>query len=155
MDMTGETRLNASREKVWAALNDADVLGRAIPGCEEINKLSDTEMTARVQVKIGPIKARFNGKVMLGDLVPPESYRISGEGQGGIAGFAKGAADVMLEAVGPEETILRYKVHATVGGKIAQLGSRLIDATAKKMAAEFFDKFGAIVNGDGEAAPQA
>lgn len=155
MDMTGETRLSASREKVWAALNDADVLGRSIPGCEEITKLSDTEMTARVQVKIGPIKARFNGKVMLSDLVPPESYKISGEGQGGIAGFAKGAADVALEAVGPEETILRYKVHATVGGKIAQLGSRLIDATAKKMAAEFFDKFGAIVNGGGTAPPRA
>src|SRR5512134_1018921 len=144
MDFTGEYRIAAPREAVWRALNDPDVLARAIPGCESIEKLSDTEFTARVAAKIGPVSARFGGKVTLSDLDPPNGYRISGEGQGGGAGFAKGGATVKLEA-DADATILRYTVNANVGGKLAQIGSRLIDATARKMAEEFFSRFAEIV----------
>lgn len=145
MIMQGEQRIAASREVVWAALNDADVLKAAIPGCQEIVKLSDTEMTAKVKLKVGPISATFNGKVTLADLDPPNGYTISGEGAGGVAGFAKGGAQVRLVEEGPETTLLTYDVKADVGGKIAQLGSRLIDATAKKLAGEFFDNFADVV----------
>ena len=153
MDMTGETTLNASREKVWAALNDAAVLRDAIPGCQELEKVSDTEFTATVVTKVGPVKAKFSGRVHLTDINAPAGYTINGEGQGGIAGFAKGGADVALEAVGPEQTILRYVVKAQVGGKLAQLGGRLIDSTAKKLAGQFFERFGQIVSGAAPAAP--
>jgi carbon monoxide dehydrogenase subunit G len=149
MDMTGEVRLPAPRETVWRALNDPDVLKQAIPGCEEIQKLSDTEMTARVAAKVGPVSARFTGKVTLSDLDPPNGYTISGEGQGGVAGFAKGGAQVSLKD-DTGGTMLSYKVNAQVGGKLAQIGSRLIDATARKMADEFFTRFAAAV---GAAAP--
>jgi uncharacterized protein len=149
MDMTGEVRLPAPRETVWRALNDPDVLRQAIPGCEEIQKLSDTEMTARVSAKVGPVSARFTGKVTLSDLDPPNGYTISGEGQGGVAGFAKGGAQVSLKD-DTGGTMLSYKVNAQVGGKLAQIGSRLIDATARKMADEFFTRFAAAV---GAAAP--
>jgi len=146
MDMTGERRIAAPRLTVWRALNDAEVLKQAIPGCEEIDKTSDTEFTAKVTAKVGPVKARFGGKVTLSDLDPPNGYRISGEGQGGGAGFAKGGAEVRLESVdGGAATVLRYKVHATVGGKLAQIGSRLIEGTARKMADDFFDRFAAAV----------
>lgn len=145
MKMQGEQRIAASREVVWAALNDADVLKAAIPGCQEIEKTSDTEMTAKVKLKIGPMSATFGGKVTLSDLDPPNGYTISGEGSGGVAGFAKGGAVVRLVEEGPEMTLLTYDVKADVGGKIAQLGSRLIDATAKKLAGEFFDKFADVV----------
>ena len=149
MDMTDSRRIAAPREVVWAALNDPDVLKQCIPGCETIEKTSDTEMTAKVTLKIGPVKATFNGKVTLSDLDPPNGYTISGEGAGGAAGHAKGGAKVSLEAAegeeGAEETILHYDVKAQVGGKIAQLGGRLIDATAKKLAGEFFTKFGEVV----------
>jgi uncharacterized protein len=144
MEMTGERRLPAPREVVWAALNDSEVLKQSIPGCEEIQKLSDTEMTARVAAKVGPVSAKFTGNVVLSDLDPPAGYTISGEGKGGVAGFAKGGAKVRLEPDG-DGTIMRYEVSASVGGKLAQIGARLIDATAKKMADDFFSRFAAIV----------
>ncbi|MEP9349156.1 carbon monoxide dehydrogenase subunit G [Xanthobacter sp. KR7-225] len=151
MDMTGEQRIPAPREAVWRALNDPEVLKACIPGCQELNKLSDTEMTATVVLKVGPVSARFQGAVTLLDLDPPKSYRISGEGQGGVAGFAKGDAKVSLEEDGAE-TILRYQVEAQVGGKLAQLGARLIDATAKQMSGAFFKRFGQEVLARQEAA---
>lgn len=147
MDMTGEITLPASREAVWRALNDPAVLKDAIPGCQALEKVSDTEFTATVVTKVGPIKARFTGRVMLTDIVAPVGYTISGEGQGGIAGFAKGGANVALEAVDPNQTTLRYEVKAQVGGKIAQLGARLIDSTARKLSAQFFARFAGIVTG--------
>ncbi len=142
MDMTGEERIDAPLETVWLALNDADVLRQVIPGCETLEKLSDTEMEATVTLRIGPIKARFQGAVELVNLQPPHSYTIKGEGKGGVVGFAKGGADVQLRPDGPGATILTYTVKADVGGKIAQLGSRLIDSTARKLAAQFFSRFG-------------
>ncbi len=141
MDMTGEYRIPAPREKVWAALNDPAVLKASLPGCESLEMASDHEFAATVIAKVGPVKAKFNGNVTLLNLSPPESYTISGEGKGGAAGFAKGGADVKLTEVSANETILTYTAKADVGGKLAQLGSRLIDATAKKMADEFFDNF--------------
>jgi len=152
MDMTGEVRLPAPRETVWRALNDPEILKQSIPGCEEIQKLSDTEMTARVAAKVGPVSARFSGKVTLSDLDPPNGYTISGEGQGGVAGFAKGGAQVSLKD-DSGGTMLSYKVNAQVGGKLAQIGSRLIDATARKMADEFFTRFAGAVSA--AAAPSA
>ena len=140
MDMTGERRIEAPRQTVWRALNDPVVLKASIPGCESLEKLSDTDMKATAAVKIGPISARFSGAVHLADLDPPNGYTISGEGQGGVAGFAKGGAKVHLDDAGTG-TLLRYEVHAQVGGKIAQLGARLIDASAKQMADAFFDRF--------------
>jgi carbon monoxide dehydrogenase subunit G len=153
MDMTGERRIPASRETVWQALNDPDVLRASIPGCESLEKLSDTDMKATAAVKIGPISARFNGAVQLSDIDPPNGYTIGGEGQGGVAGFAKGGAKVRLEDAG-SDTLLRYEVHAQVGGKIAQLGARLIDATAKQMADNFFDRFSAQLTPPAQAAEQ-
>ena len=143
MDMKGEYRIPAPRAAVWAALNDVDVLKAAIPGCDSINRLSDTEIEATVTAKIGPVKASFKGLVTLSDIDPPNGYTIRGEGKGGPAGFAKGGAKVRLVDVG-SETILSYKVDASVGGKIAQIGARLIDSTAKKLADEFFAKFSAL-----------
>jgi len=147
MEMTGEYRISAPRETVWRALNDPAVLKQAIPGCEEIEKLSDTEMTAKVVAKVGPVSAKFGGKVTLSDLDPPNGYKISGEGTGGAVGFAKGGAVVKLT---PDETgqgtILTYTVNAAVGGKLAQIGARLIDGTARKLADEFFGKFSALVS---------
>lgn len=144
MDMSGEQRIPAPRDVVWQALNDPAVLKLCIPGCQDLVKSSDTQMTARVVLKVGPVSARFEGAVTLSDLDPPNSYRISGEGQGGMAGFAKGEARVDLEADG-EETLLRYQVEAQVGGKLAQLGARLIDATAKQMSTAFFKRFAAEI----------
>ena len=152
MDMQGSARIEAPIDQVWEGLNDPDVLRQAIPGCESLEKTGDDEMSARVVLKIGPIKAKFDGTVRLSNLDPPNGYTISGEGKGGMAGFAKGSADVTLVEDGAEATILTYTVKAEVGGKIAQLGSRLIDSTAKKLAAEFFAKFGAVVCGEGAEA---
>jgi carbon monoxide dehydrogenase subunit G len=143
----GEERIAASVQKVWQALNDADMLKACIPGCETLEKKSDTELAAIVVLKIGPIKARFAGEVMLKNLNPPHSYTIEGEGKGGIAGFAKGGADVNLTEEGPDVTLLKYAAKADVGGKIAQLGSRLITSTSKKLAGEFFSTFNARVSG--------
>lgn len=144
MDMNGSQRIEASRETVYAALNDVEILRQCIPGCESIEKTSENEMTAKVTLKIGPVKASFTGKVTLSDFDPPNGYTISGEGSGGAAGFAKGGAKVTLVADG-DATILNYDVDAQIGGKLAQLGGRLIDATAKKLAGDFFEKFSTIV----------
>ncbi len=142
--MTGERRIPAPRGKVWDALNDPAILKASIPGCDSLEKTSDHEMKASASVKIGPISARFAGRVELSDIDPPNGYTISGEGQGGVAGFAKGGAKVALADDGPD-TLLTYNVNAQVGGKIAQLGARLIDASAKQMADAFFDRFTAIL----------
>jgi len=146
MEMTGEYRIPAPRETVWAALNDPVVLQSCIPGCESLERGAENEFKATVRAKVGPVSARFSGKVTLSDFDPPKSYRISGEGQGGAAGFAKGGAVVNLEEDGAG-TILRYTADAQVGGKLAQIGSRLIDGTAKKLADEFFEAFAAKVGG--------
>lgn len=150
MKMADSQRIVAPRETVWAALNDPEVLRLSIPGCEVLEKTSDTEMEATVRLKVGPVKASFAGKVTLEDLNPPESYRIVGEGSGGVAGFARGGAFVRLEEEGPDITLLHYEVDAQVGGKIAQLGSRLIDSTAKRLAGEFFKTFSETVSAEGE-----
>jgi len=144
MDIAGEFRIPASKQAVWDALNNPEVLKEALPGCENIDKTSDTEMTATVTIKLGPVKARFSGKVTLSDLNPPNSYTLTGEGQGGAAGFASGEAKVNLAEDG-DGTILTYTAAAKVGGKLAQIGSRLIDSTSKKLAAQFFGKFAEIV----------
>ena len=144
MDMTGERRIAAPRAQVWAALNDTEVLRTAIPGCDTLVREGENVLRATASIKIGPISAKFAGKVNLLDLDPPNGYRIEGEGQGGVAGFAKGGATVTLSDDGAG-TLLVYSVKAQVGGKIAQLGARLIDATAKQMADAFFDRFGALV----------
>lgn len=146
MDMTGEERIAASREAVWKALNDPETLKACIPGCETLEKISDKELQATVAIKIGPVKARFNGAVELSNLKPPKSYTISGEGKGGIAGFAKGGADVTLTE-DADGTVLSYVVKADVGGKLAQLGSRLINSTSKKLATQFFDNLNKAVSG--------
>ena len=149
LNMEGEERIAASVETVWSALNDPETLKACIPGCQELTKESDTELNAVVSLKIGPVKAKFKGAVTLENLNPPHSYSIIGEGQGGIAGFAKGGADVVLSEDG-DETILKYTAKADVGGKIAQLGSRLIDSTSKKLAGQFFSNFNAHVSGNAE-----
>ncbi|HSM39492.1 MAG TPA: carbon monoxide dehydrogenase subunit G [Afifellaceae bacterium] len=150
MELKGQQLINAPRETVYAALNDPDVLKQCIPGCESLNKTSDTNMDATVAIKVGPVKAKFSGAVELTNLNPPESYTIVGEGKGGAAGFAKGKADVTLTEQG-DQTLLDYAVHADVGGKLAQLGGRLLEGTAKKLSGEFFQKFGDVVGG-GETA---
>lgn len=154
MKMSGEYKIEAPREKVWAALNDPQVLKQSIPGCDEIEQTSDTSFTAQVTAKVGPVKAKFSGAVELTDIDAPNGYRISGEGKGGAAGFAKGGANVSLEEDGGG-TLLKYEVDAQVGGKLAQLGARLIDGTAKKMASQFFENFAEAVTegGDDAAAP--
>ena len=145
MQMNDSQRIPASKEKVWAALNDPAILRQCIPGCQSLERSSPTEMTATVVLKVGPVKATFGGKVTLSDLDPPNSYRIQGEGSGGIAGFAKGGATVTLVSESADVTILTYAVDAQIGGKLAQLGGRLIDATSRKLAAQFFASFGEAV----------
>ena len=137
MNLSGSRVIAADRQTVWAALNDPEVLKQCIPGCESIEKTSDTTLAAKVTAKIGPVKAKFTGEVTLSNMNPPESYTITGEGKGGPAGFAKGGADVHLVEESGDTTRLSYKVHANVGGKIAQLGARLVQGTARKMADEF------------------
>ena len=154
MDLTGEYRIPATREKVWEALNDPEILKQCIDGCQELNKDSDTEFSAKVTAKVGPVKAKFAGKVVLSELDPPNGYTISGEGQGGVAGFAKGGADVKLADDGGE-TVLSYEAKAEVGGKLASVGSRLVEGVAKKQADDFFGKFSEIVGGDAEPAAAA
>src|SRR5258708_8230811 len=152
MDMTGEFRIPAPRRKVWEALNDPEILRQSIPGCEEIEKVSPTELAAKVTAKVGPVKARFGGKVTLSDLDPPNGYKITGEGSGGAAGFAKGGATVRLADDG-DGTRLTYVVEAHVGGKLAQIGSRLLDPTPRKMAQDLFPRFSRIVGGGPSAPP--
>lgn len=145
MQMSDSRRIPASKEQVWAALNDPLILKQCIPGCQALEMSSPTEMTATVVFKVGPVKATFGGKVTLSDLDPPNAYRISGEGSGGVAGFAKGGATVKLTAESSDVTVLSYEVDAQIGGKLAQLGGRLIDSTARKLAGEFFASFGEVV----------
>jgi carbon monoxide dehydrogenase subunit G len=142
MDMTGERRIPAPRERVWDALLDPDVLRRAIPGCKTLERTGDNAFKATAAVKVGPIATSFTGDIKLLDLTPPGSYRIQGSGQGGPAGFARGGATVTLAEEGGA-TLLSYTVNAEVGGKLAQLGARLIDSSAKQMADQFFDRFSA------------
>lgn len=152
MEMTGEYAIAAPRQRVWEALNDPETLKACIPGCETLTKTSDTSFEARVKAKVGPVSATFTGAVTLQDLNPPVSYTIAGEGKGGVAGFAKGGAKVHLEETSPDQTLLKYDVKAQVGGKLAQIGARLIDGTAKKLADEFFATFAATVGRPAEVA---
>lgn len=147
MKMTGEYRISAPRQAVWDALNDPEILKQCIPGCEELARTDDGGFEAKVTAKVGPVRAKFGGKVELSDMDPPNGYTISGQGTGGAAGFAKGGAKVSLVEDGGE-TVLSYSVDASVGGKLAQIGSRLIDATSKKMAGDFFAKFAELVGSD-------
>ena len=150
MKLDGEFHIAADRETVWRALNDPEMLRLAVPGCETLEKVSDTEFTAKVTLKIGPVKASFKGRVTLGDLDPPNSYRITGEGQGGVAGFARGSAEVTLSEDG-DGTRLGYTATATVGGKLAQVGQRMIAGASRKLAAEFFIALGEAIVEAGEA----
>jgi len=140
MNLSDEITIPAPRARVYAALQDPAILSRCIPGCEELTRTSDTELEAKVVLKVGPVKARFSGKVTLNPENPPETFSLTGEGNGGVAGFAKGGATVTLEDRG-DETLLRYEARADIGGKLAQLGSRLLQGTATKLAAAFFDDF--------------
>ena len=144
MEMTGEQLIPLPQQRVWEALNDPAILKACIPGCESIEKISDTEYKVAMTAAIGPVKAKFNGKLLLADLNPPHSYSIAFEGSGGAAGFGKGAAQVSLLPEG-SGTRLTYKATASVGGKLAQIGSRLIDGVAKKMSDDFFARFNATV----------
>jgi carbon monoxide dehydrogenase subunit G len=144
MTMSGEVQLPATREAVWVKLNDPVVLRSCVPGCEQLDKTSETEFQAIASIKIGPVKARWKGKVRLSDLDPPNGYKISGEGEGGVAGFAKGGATVAL-ADKDGGTLLTYNVEAQIGGKLAQLGQRLINSAAKKTADDFFANFAKAV----------
>ena len=151
MDLKQSQDIPLPVESVWAALNDAEILAKAIPGCQELNKLSDTELTAKVKLKIGPVSATFTGEVTLSELNPPRSYVISGSGKGGVAGGATGSARVELEPIeNGTATRLSYEVNAAVTGKIAQLGSRLIESTAKKLATKFFTDFITILTPEAE-----
>lgn len=145
MEMSGEELINAPRTAVWEALNDPETLRQAIPGCEEVTKEGDDSFAAKVKVKVGPVKATFKGQVTLSNIDAPNGYTITGEGKGGAAGFGKGGADIKLEDA-DGGTLLTYTATASVGGKMAQIGSRLIDSTAKKLAAEFFTKFNELVS---------
>ncbi len=140
MELNDEIMISAPRDRVYAALNDPNILQQCIPGCEELIRHSDTDLEAKVVLKIGPVKARFGGKVTLDTTDAPTGFSLRGEGSGGVAGFAKGGARVVLEDHG-QETLLRYEASAEVGGKIAQLGSRLILGAARKLAEAFFEKF--------------
>jgi carbon monoxide dehydrogenase subunit G len=146
LEMGGEEIIAAPIDKVWAALNDPAILKQCIPGCETLTKTSDTDMEATVGLKIGPVKAKFAGAVQLKNLKPPHSYTLQGEGKGGVAGFAKGGADVTLEDIGDGQTKLTYSAKADVGGKIAQLGSRLIKSVSDKIAGQFFETFNQVVS---------
>ena len=153
MRLTGQQAIPAPQERVWAGLNDPEVLKQCIPGCESIRKTTDTSFEAKVTVKVGPVKARFTGEVNLVNLDPPASYTITGHGQGGVAGFARGKADVRLDVVGADETLLNYAVDAQIGGKLAMLGSRLVDGTARSLAQKFFDKFVELMSRPAPAIP--
>jgi uncharacterized protein len=146
MTMNGDVQLQAPREEVWKKLNDPEVLKACIPGCESLNVTGENEFEAVATNRIGPVKARFKGKVTLSDLDPPNGYRISGQGDGGVAGFAKGGATVNLKPADGGGTVLSYAVEAQIGGKLAQLGQRLVNGAAKKLADQFFERFAAAVN---------
>jgi len=145
MQLTGEETLPVSQAQAWEALNDVEMLKRSITGCESLTLTAEHEYEAHLAVSIGPVKAKFKGRLKLSDLRPPTSYEIAFEGQGGAAGHGKGSAAVRLETLGPAQTLLHYTVRAQVGGKIAQIGSRLVDMAAQKMAADFFAAFNAAL----------
>ncbi|HAK64155.1 MAG TPA: carbon monoxide dehydrogenase [Alphaproteobacteria bacterium] len=153
MEMSGEFRIPAPKEKVWAALNDPEILRQSVPGCQSITKLSDTEMEGAVTASVGPVKATFKGSVVLSDIDAPNSYTLTGQGKGGAAGFVKGVAKVSL-AEESGATVLRYRSEASVGGKLAQIGQRLIDGTAKKLSEEFFGNFSALLGGGAQEAAE-
>ncbi len=146
MELTDEIVINAPKDQVYAALNDPEILRQCIPGCEELTKRSDTELEAKVVLKIGPVKAKFSGEVQLDTKGAPDTFSLTGHGNGGPAGHAKGGANVTLAADGPNRTILRYNAEAAIGGKLAQLGNRLIQSTAKKLAGKFFKSFADAVS---------
>jgi uncharacterized protein len=154
MDLNGERTIQASLQSTWDALNDPAVLKQCIPGCESLERTADDTFTAALTLKIGPVNAKFKGLVRLSELNPPNSYTLSFEGQGGMAGFGKGTAAVTLVAEGATQTRLSYTANAKVGGKIAQVGSRLVDATAAKMAEDFFKAFEAAVETPAPAAAE-
>ena len=154
MDMTGSRLIEAPRQRVWEALNDPAVLQASIPGCESVERTGDDSFAAKVAVRIGPMSAKFGGKVTLTNVRPPEGYTITGEGSGGAMGFARGGADVALTEEGPSSTKLDYTVKAQVGGKMAQLGARLVDSTARQMADQFFDRFAAQLAPAAPVAPE-
>jgi carbon monoxide dehydrogenase subunit G len=149
MELHDEILIHAPRDEVYAALNDTDILKQCIPGCEELERVEENELAAKVVLKIGPVKAKFSGKVLLDPSEAPSAFSLNGEGSGGVAGFAKGGADVHLEET-DEGTLLRYEAKAEVGGKIAQLGSRLVSSTAKKLSKQFFDNFEKVMTGEAE-----
>lgn len=146
MELSDEIIINAPKERVYAALNDPEILKQCIPGCEELIKHSDTDLEAKVVLKVGPVKAKFGGEVQLDTSGAPDAFSLTGQGSGGAAGHAKGGADVTLTADGEDKTILRYEAKAEIGGKLAQLGGRLIQSTAKKLAGKFFKSFADVVN---------
>jgi hypothetical protein len=153
MEMIDTASIPRNREAVWKALNDPQVLRQVVPGCESLEVIAENRMRAQVALKVGPVKARFTGEIAFSDVLAPVSYVLSGEGKGGIAGFAKGTASVKLEEVGPEETLLHYHTRVDVGGKLAQLGARLLDSTAKKLTRQFFDDFCKVITRDAAVAP--
>jgi carbon monoxide dehydrogenase subunit G len=140
LDISGEQQIDAPRERVWEALNDPEILRQCITGCESLERISDDEMKAEVVAKFGPVKAKFKAKISIEDQLPPNSCRLVGEGQGGVAGFAKGAALINLQE-SDGGTLLTYEADMQVGGKIAQIGSRLVSGTTNKLVGEFFEKF--------------
>ena len=150
MELADEITINAPKDQVYAALNDPDVLQKCIPGCEELIKHSDTELEAKVVLKVGPVKARFSGTVTLDKTGAPDAFSLTGQGNGGAAGHAKGGADVTLTSDG-EGTLLRYEAKAEIGGKLAQLGSRLVQSTSKKLAGKFFSAFAEVMEEQGSA----
>ncbi len=153
MEIAGEFRIAADKQTVWEALNDPEILRASIPGCESVERHSDTQLTAVVKIRMGPVRATFKGKVTLSDLDPPNSYTISGEGEGGVAGFGRGSARVTLADV-EGETLLTYAAKAEVGGKLAQIGSRLVESATRKLSKDFFDNFSKVVE-TGAAQPSA
>lgn len=160
MDIVGRYKIQAPRARVWEGLNDPEILAKAIPGCQELSAAEDGEgFAATVKLKIGPVGATFKGSVSLENLNPPESYTLKGEGKGGVAGFGKGSADVSLEETEDKDgvaggaTILSYKANAQVGGKLAQIGSRLIKGTVARLAGEFFTSFAAALDAEAEEMP--
>ena len=154
MEIAGEYRIAASKQTVWEGLNDPEILRASIPGCESIERHSDTSLSAVVKIKMGPVRATFRGKVTLSDLDPPNSYTISGEGEGGVAGFGRGSARVSL-ADAEGGTLLTYAADAVIGGKLAQIGSRLVDSATRKLSKDFFEKFAKEVEAAALATPSS
>ena len=152
MDINGEFRIPASRERVWEALGDPQVLKECIPGCESMKRESEREFFAVIRSRIGPVNAKFDSRIELSRLVAPEGYTISGEGRGGAAGFGKGVAEVRLEGDG-EETVLHYRAELQVGGKLAQIGSRLVAGATRKIVSAFFSRFAGLLSGTGCGEP--